>query len=187
MADEDLDRQARLARALFDDPDTRPLIEEAIVKKFPKALIPGREARVASQQALSEMQKERAEWKAEMEREKQARLLESERQKVKETYGVSDAEIPEIEKIMQERLIGNHQDATEKYLASKNRDQVAAPRSIFQTMDVPGLRGNHGDEFKGVNGGPSIIADRDTWARQMAEQIGRDFAQNPASAAKRWG
>jgi hypothetical protein len=184
---QELDARTRLAEALFDDPETRPLLEEAIAKKFPdkaKAVLPGREVRLQGQQMLDQLKKERDAFAQEMEQERQRKNLEAERDKIR-AQGIRDDEIPEVEKIMTGDLIGKHEVAAELYRT--RQQQVAAPRSIYSTMDVPGLRGNHGEEFKGVNGGPSIIADRDVWARQMADQIVNDFAKNPQQAGKRWG
>lgn len=187
MADEELDPQTKLTRALWDDPETRPFMEEAVAKKFPDkapSLLPGRSVRQQGEAILGEIKKEREALKGEIEAEQQRRRLEAERDKIR-AKGVSDDEIPLVEKIMTERLVGTHEDALTLY--RQEHQEVATPRSIYSTMDVPGLRGNHGDEFKGVNGGPSIIADRDVWARNMADQIANDFRANPSVAAKKWG
>jgi len=182
MADEiEVTPEVKLARTLFDDPETRPLIEEAVAKKFPNAPIPGRKERLEGQRVLDEVRKEREAFKAEVEAERGRTLLESERNRAR-AKGITDAELPAVEQLMKDRLIGDHETAAEFY---RSTQQVAAPRSIYSTMDVPG-RGNHGDEFKGVNGGPSILQDRDQWARQMTDQILNDFHANPSGAAKKW-
>lgn len=190
MADETIDPQTLLAKSLFEskDPDVRAAMEEAIAKAHPQARIPSRELRLQAQAELEAIRKERQEFQKELADQRSKAMLEAERAKIREQHGLTDADLPHVEKIMTEELVGTHSAAAELY-RQRNRaaQDVAAPRSIFSTMEVPGSRGNHPDYFKGLNGGPSIIADRDAWARQMADQIAQDFAANPAAAARKWG
>jgi len=187
---DDIDPQTLLAKSLFEskDPDVRAAMEEAIAKAHPQARIPSRELRIQAQAELQAIKQERGEFQKEMDAQRQRSLLEAERSKIRESYGISDTEIPEVEKLMTEEYIGSHNAAAELYRQRKQKAQeVAAPRSIYSTMDVPGTRAGHADYFKGVNGGPSIITDRDKWSRDVADQIAQDFATNPSVAAKKWG
>lgn len=188
--DETVDPQTLLAKSLFEskDPDVRAAMEEAIAKAHPQARIPSRELRLQAQAELEAIRKERTEFQKELADQKQRSLLESERAKIRETHGLGDADIPEVEKIMTEEFVGSHKAAAELYQQRRRSAQeVAAPRSIYSTMDVPGTRAGHADYFKGINGGPSIIVDRDKWSRDVADQIAQDFATNPGAAAKKWG
>lgn len=190
MADETIDPQTLLAKSLFEstDPEVRAAMQDLVAKAHPKARIPERDSRLAAQAELTAIREERAAFKKEMDEARAKSLLETERGKIRESHGLSDEAVTAVEKIMTDEYVGSHTAAAELYKARERAAQeVAAPRSLYSTMDVPGLRGNHGEHFKGVNGGPSILQDRDTWARQMAEQIDRDFATNPAMAAKKWG
>src|SRR5262249_3492137 len=97
MAEEnELDPQTRLSRALWDDPETRPLMEDAVAKKFPKANIPGRQQRLEGQGILDSIKKEREEFRAEVDSERRRRDLETERDKAR-GLGITDSQMPEVE------------------------------------------------------------------------------------------
>lgn len=166
------DARTQLAEALFNDPETRPLIEQGIVKKWGdkgKAAIPGYGLREAMEQDRAALAAEREQWRAERERDKAERELERSRRSVYDdpTLRIQPHEIEHVEKMMVERSIGEHRAAAELYRA--NQQRVAEPRGISFAADVPGLNGAGGDEFKG------IIADADGWARNRAAEIINDF------------
>ena len=71
MAD-DQDARVLLAEALFSDPKARPVMEDLIAEKFPKAAptIPGFQARKAVEAELAELRKLRDELKSERDTDK---------------------------------------------------------------------------------------------------------------------
>jgi len=165
------DPRTRLAETLWNDPDTRPYMESAMVRKFgdkAKSAIPLYQEREALYQDRQEWQQEREQIKAEREQEKAQRALEQERRKVMDDpqLRVKPDEIPHIEKLMNDELIGTHGAAARLYRASQH---VASPRGFDFAASVPGLGGAGGDEFKGLVDNP------DKWARDRTMEILNDF------------
>src|SRR5437879_3701155 len=104
MADEQ-DARVLLAEALFSDPKSRPVMEDLIAEKFPKAAptIPGFQARKAVEAELAELRKLRDEVKSDRESEKLRREIDAEWARVVAAGLVSDEDREEVEKIMAER------------------------------------------------------------------------------------
>ena len=76
-------------------------------------------------------------------------------------------EIPIIEKKMKDEVIGTHRAAARLYRAEQ---QIAAPRSdVTGPLEVPGLNGAGGDEFK------DIVQNPELWGRKMATRVLNDF------------
>lgn len=164
--------RTRLAETLWNDPETRPHMERAMVQKFgdrAKDAIPTYREREAVQSELQALREERAQEKAQRQQEQATLALERERRRVIDDpdLRIKPDEIPAIEKLMETELIGTHAAAARLHRASQ---QVAAPRGISFTADIPGLNGAGGDEFKG------IITDPETWARTRSAEIISDFA-----------
>ena len=181
MADEQ-DARVLLAEALFSDPKSRPVMEDLIAEKFPKAAptIPGFQARKAVEAELAELRKLRDEVKSDRESEKLRREIDAEWARVVAAGLVSDEDRAEVEKIMAERKTANYEDAAER-LASQRRAAIAAPRSDSRFMQVPGVNGAGGDWFKGHNGSPSIGENPEAWARSAAEDVVRDIQRGQLS------
>lgn len=171
MADEQ-DAKTLLAEALFSDPQTRPYLEDAIVKKWGDkgaAQIPGYNARKELEKEIAETRKLREKWEAEETERRARKEAEEEWAAARIRFDLTDADKPDVEKIMAERKTANYEDAAEK-LALARRAAIAPPRSDARTMQVPGVKGAGGDWFKG------IVEDPETWARQAADQVLADFA-----------
>lgn len=170
VPDEVLEAQRQLAAKLFEDPDARKDLERHTKRLFPKASIPQVELREEADKVREEIKKEREEWDKERSRDKweRERTQAWEALKKDPELHVTDEEIPEIEKLMQDELIGNHRTAARYYRAQQ---QVAAPSGVSLGMSVPGVKGAGGDYFKG------IVDDPDAWARGKSEEILNDFAR----------
>ena len=175
MADEQ-DARVLLAEALFSDPKSRPVMEDLIAEKFPKAAptIPGFQARKAVEAELAELRKLRDELKSERDTDKMRREVDAEWQRVVAAGLVSDEDRAEVEKIMAERKTANYEDAAER-LAAQRRAAIAPPRSDARTMQVPGVKGAGGDWFKG------IVENPEGWARDAAEQVVADIQRGQLS------
>jgi len=175
MADEQ-DARVLLAEALFSDPKARPVMEDLIAEKFPKAAptIPGFQARKAVEAELAELRKLRDELKSERDTDKMRREVDAEWQRVVAAGLVSDEDRAEVEKIMAERKTANYEDAAER-LAAQRRAAIAPPRSDARTMQVPGVKGAGGEWFKG------IVENPEEWGRQAAEQVVADIQRGQLS------
>lgn len=163
------DARALLAEALWSDPETRPELERIIKKKFPHAPIPTFEARQEGERVLTEVRKERDEFKRETAAERERTALAAARREIMEDpeLHIQAGEMAAIEKLMQDEYIGTHKAAARLYRAQQ---QIAAPRAESGgPMQVPGIRGAGGNEFKG------IIENPDQWARDKAQEVMTEF------------
>jgi len=169
MADEQ-DAKVLLAEKLFSDPESRAVMQELIAKKFPTATaaMPDYLARKTVEAELSKDREDRAKERAEREEYRREKARDTERKKILTMGLASDEEIPAIEKLMDDELIGSHEVAAREF--RRRNMPVAAPRSDSRSMRVPGVKGAGGDEFKG------IVEDTEQWARDRAEEIMNDFA-----------
>ena len=174
MADptSELDAKTRLAETLWNDPETRPGMEALVAKKFPhaKGAMPAFVVREENARTTAELRKIIDDDKKERMAERATRDLETVRAQLMadpELHVRAD-EIEPIEKLMVEETIGSHKAAARLYRAQQ---QVAAPRSEYESssMQIPGLRGAGGDEYKG------LVEDPDAWARDRSHQILADF------------
>jgi hypothetical protein len=166
----ELDARTRLTEALWNDPETRGMIEDAVVKKFPhaKTSVPGRVIREEGEKTAAELRRIVAEDKKERAAEKEAAELAKARQAIRDDpeLRIREDEIEPVEKLMLEETIGSHRAAARLYRAQQ---ATATPRSEPSAMQIPGLRGAGGDEYKG------LIEDPDAWGREKAHQILNDF------------
>lgn len=168
MADEQ-DARVVLAEALFNDPETRPQMEEMIAKKYPKAAptIPGYNTRKEVEKTLAELRKEIEDAKREREAARIKQESDAEWAEVVTAGLVSDEDRTAVEEIMTKRRTANYEDAARHLRDSR---KVAAPRSDSRGMQIPGVKGAGGEWFKG------IVENPEGWARQAAETIMDDFA-----------
>src|SRR5215468_11048621 len=115
MADENLDARVRLTEQLWGDPETRPLIEQAILKKHPNAIthMPGHAAREAIAAEKAEVVKLRDETKELFASNARNQALEAARRSIMDdpALAVRPEELPDIEKLMTEETIGSHKVA----------------------------------------------------------------------------
>jgi len=160
-----------LIEGLWDDPRTRPMIAAAIETKHPGS-VPGFHV----SRLQTELQSERDRAKAindKAEQDQRERDLTKARRGVLEA-GLTEADVPEVEKLMQDELIGTHKTAAE--ILRRRRQEVVAGA----TRGRPGAWERPGQDkankwFEGVSGGPSIAQDRRTWAKDRAHDILADF------------
>ena len=85
---------------------------------------------------------------------------------------IREDEIPAVEKLMETELIGTHRGAARLYRAQQT---VATPRSDTSLMQIPGVAGAGGDEYKG------LVENPDAWGRQKAHEILNDFRKGQGS------
>ncbi len=189
MPDEILSEDARkreagrqLAQAIFDDPELGPQYRQLIAKKFPnaKSHMPDVLAREAGSALLNETRKVIESDKAERERERSERYWESEREGIMRDPEllIRKEEMPEVERLMKEELIGSHRTAA-RLLRATQALAAAAPSADPGDMElqVPGRKGAGGDQFKG------ILEDRDEWSKRMTHKMIADFR---AGKGDRW-
>lgn len=167
---QDLDAKTRLAETLWNDKETRPYLEAAVAKKFPDAVhsMPGYEARQIGVQTVGAVKQMLDADRAERVADKAKEALARERQSIMDDpeLRIREDEIPAVEKLMETELIGTHRGAARLHRAQTT---VATPRSETSAMEIPGLQGAGGDDFKG------IIENPDKWARDKSHQILNDF------------
>jgi hypothetical protein len=175
--EQQLDARTRLSESLWNDPETRPEMERIVKKKFPNAPIASHDLRVEGERILSEVRKERAAFADERKAVRQEDHLREARETLlaDPELHVRPEEIPAIEKLMQEELIGSHRAAARLYRAQQT---VATGRTEPPggPLSVPGLNGAGGDEFKwlvpALGGDKSVL---DSVTRTKAHEIISDF------------
>ena len=170
-----VDERVALVEKLWSEPDSRAKLENLFAEKLgPKAVaaMPAYQARVEVANIRKEVKDELAKHREETQRVETQRALADERRRIKDDaeLRIQDDELPHVEKIMTEELVGTHRSAAELYRARQARDAVGAPSSVYSVMQIPGVKGAGGDDFKG------LVEDPDNWGRQMAERIHKDFA-----------
>lgn len=165
------DAEVKLARALYADPEARLAIEEHAKRLFPTAPTPNLDLKREREAIRAEFAKEREEFRAERLKAEQASAKEQARRALVQNpkLGVSEDDLPAIEKLMEDELIGSHAAAAEVYAARRSVAGDNTHRPFSPNMDVPGVRGAGGDEFKG------ILEDRDNWARNKAAEVLAEF------------
>lgn len=175
----EVDARVQLVEALWAQPDSRAVIEAEIVKKFPgaKASLPHVAAREVGEEMLAEVRKEREAIEAMRAEDRGRRELDAARREIMgdPSLRITEAELGDVEKLMQAETIGSHRAAAEMY-RHRQRIAPAGPASQPGTMDVPGLRGAGGDEFKG------LLEDPQAWARGKAYEVLHSFERVAARA-----
>ena len=169
------DAEVRLMRMLHEDEEAGPILRGLVEK-----VAPGAQQRAVIKETVSSVAQARAELEAErvkVRQERDAERAQAEREREHDklrAQGFTDADIPEIEKSMRERYIGNYPDAAALYRQSR---QVAAPRTVSLSTEVPGVGGAGGDWFKGIvesaKAGGGVAQE---WRRRKTEEIMTDFA-----------
>jgi hypothetical protein len=164
---------ALLTQKLWEDPRTRGKLAEAIETLNPGS-VPGYGLSQLAARAKEETDK-LTKLREDGERDKAARDLARAREGVIRA-GLTEADIPAVEKYMQDNLVGRHDVAAEHLKHQRQREQIAAPRSHPMSWQVPG-RGEQkeGDAFKGLNPGT-----RRDWAKNRAAEILNDFERGRA-------
>lgn len=169
------DARARLADALWNDPEAGPKFRALVAEKYPqaKSMMPDLVLREQNQKELDLIRAEREADRKERAEDRRQMDLERARRSVLEDnrLRVTPTDIEPIEKLMIDEGIGTHRAAAEVYRA---RQAAAGPQDRIGgyagAMQVPGHRGAGGDYFKG------IIEDPDSWAREKSQEILHDFA-----------
>ena len=168
--EEQLDAQRRLTEVLWSDPEIRrDFLEPAIAKKIPSAReqMPSLVVREETAKMRAEIAEERAALAAERQAERDRRAREAWETDLMNdpTLRIRRDEIPEVEKLMVENVIGEPRAAARLLRAS----QQVAPARGSARLQVPGLNGAGGDDYK------TLISDPDNWARNMAEKVLSEF------------
>lgn len=177
--DKEKDAKAALAEFLFNDEETGPLIRDMVAKKFPKVKgqMPDVVVREEMRAARSELDKDRADYRAERDREREERAYQAAIKEIMEDdeLRITKDEIPIIEKKMKEEVIGTHRAAARLY---RMEQQLGAPRGAASAyLEIPGLNGAGGDDYK------DIVQNPEAWGRKMAHHVISDFR---AGRGQRW-
>ncbi len=179
--EEELDAKVRLTESLWADPETRGLIEQAVVKKYPAAAehIPAVAARKATEGVLAEAAKLNEDTRSALRADEARRALETARREIQEdpTLRIRPDEVAAVEALMTDEkagLIGSHRRAAELYRAQ--RQVASAKTGGFSTMQVPGLHGAGGDDYKWLAPGIGNPMMLDKVTRERSELILNDFA-----------
>lgn len=179
--EEELDAKTRLTESLWSDPETRSIIEQAVVKKYPQAAehIPAIAARKATEGVLAEAAKLNDETRSTLRQIEAQRALELARREIQDdpTLRIRPDELEAVEALMTDDkagMIGSHRRAAQFYRAQQT---VASPQAgAYHTMQVPALRGAGGDDYKWLAPGIGNPTALDQAARERAEAILNDFA-----------
>jgi hypothetical protein len=179
---QELDARVRLTEELWNDPETRPLIEQAVVKKYPKAVqhVPGVAIRQESEKVLAEATKIKEDTlaiKLEMERKD---ALERARREIMDDplLQIREDEIAAVESLMtdeKEGLIGSHKRAAQLYRAQQAVASSQTAGGVYSTMQIPGVEGAGGDDYKWLAPGVGKSQVLDQVTRKRAEEIINDF------------
>lgn len=163
---------ALLTESLWADERTRPLLAQAIELHKPGS-VPGYGLAQLATRAKEETAK-LTKLREDAERDQNARDLAKAREGVLRA-GLTEADIPEVEALMQKELIGTQQTAAE-LLRRRRMEMVASTgRASSLTWQLPGRGAKEGDAFAGLNS-----ATRRDWAKDRAAAILDDFARGRA-------
>lgn len=169
MADRDqdqptLDPVTRLAHELFENPKTRPLIEEGIATLHPDRApmaVPGYVMRQEFQKEREEFRKEVDAFKTERAQEKEAAASQALGQQWHanlKKFGARDDEIKPMFELAVQRKIGDPEAVVDQY---RKQQTLAAPTSGRFGVQIPGEKA--GEFFKGLT-----VEGADDWARNGA-------------------
>lgn len=167
--DQQVDQVTQLAHQLFNDPKTRPKIEEAIATLYPDRAaqaVPAYQMRQEVQAEIKALRDENEKIKTERAAEKQAEVSAAQAlawRRGAVAAGAKVEDLPNIEKLANEKLIGHPEVAVREY---KHQQQLADPSPATFGAMMPGPAA--GDFFKGLTPG-----NEDRWARERAA---RDIA-----------
>src|SRR5262245_16218514 len=176
--------------------DTKFMVREGeslpdAMTRYTEERFPGTQARMAAQRVASQaeaaVKKEREEFRAEMEKEKAARVRQAAIDEIKAdpALRIRDDEIPAVEKVMAERFIGTYRDAARLHRADT---QVAAPRRSSLSMDMPGMGVPEGDPLAWLRPAwanrDGAVLDRVT--RGEVNRILDDYDRDPIAAERKY-
>ncbi len=151
---------ANLTRGIANSPKLRRRYLELVKDFAPATVIPELDESRAIRAELEPLQTELLQTKQDLDRFKLEGHVRDAWDKVKRTHKLTDADIPAVQKVMEERLIGDPMTAADYYTMSR---RLAVPRtSVATRLQVPWKTGL--DEYKG------LWKDKDGWARARAEQ-----------------
>jgi hypothetical protein len=197
MPDDDKDKKQQsmgeLAALMYEDTEWQPpagLTMKQTIDLWTEQRFPGVHARgqakrlhVEGVQAIDAKMKE---FDKKVEAENAARVRQRALEEIQRDpdLRITEAEIPEVEKVMAERFIGNYKDAALLY---RHSQRLAAPRATQSlAMEVPGLDGAGGEETAWLKPAFSNLGDRgvlDRITKRRVDQIRQDFA---AGRGSRW-
>lgn len=167
-ADDQARRDAALFAALNDDPGTRPELLRLLRKHDPKMSLPELEveerANAAMQAALADEKKRNDELQKRVEKVEFDAKLRDAREGIVRAGLVSEAELPEVEKLITDEHFPNHMTAARFYAAQK----ALTPPSPEQYYGAP-----MDDMDK------DFLADPDAAADKVAHDLVSQYLQKP--------
>lgn len=128
---------AMLAKGLTDDPKTRGRMLSLVKERDPGLNIPEIDLPQQFHTMLSEERGKREAIENKMREDDVRREVMQKRQEI-QSKGISASEVVEVEKLMTERGIVNHDTAAEFYLAQKKMGEpTPPPGAAYQSLTLP--------------------------------------------------
>lgn len=142
------DNIAKISAMIYNDPATRPKFEAIIKEKFPNAEIPGLAAREAAAAANHEAASLR-----ETNKRLTAHLTRLENDQawkpVLDAGVVTASEIPEVQKLMAEKLVGDPMLAAQEWRRRK-AESTGTPRTGPAAVQIAGIHDQSTEFFKAL-------------------------------------
>jgi len=175
--------QRVLTDKMWASAETRPLMEEAMLKLYPdstRATLPHIVVREELGKARDELRTEIEKDRGERAAERARRAVEDEKRAVMNDpdLRIREDEFPAVEELMKNEVVGTYKAGARLYRATQ---QVASPTTgaaTFGTMEVPGMDG--GDEFKWLTPGIGNRQALDQVTRRRAYEIFNDMQRGNA-------
>lgn len=153
MSPEAVQGLALLAKGLSEDPKTRTRMLQLAKERDPSMSIPEIDLPAQFNTALEEERVARKKIEDEMRDERTRQQIIQRRGDIAKK-GISESEIPEVEKLMTERGIVNHETAADFYLAQKKMAEPTPPPGMpYVPLELPKFdlkKGNIRNQAKGI-------------------------------------
>ena len=170
MTPEAINGLAALAKGLSDDPKTRTRMLELVKERDPSLSIPEIDLPAKFTTALAEERTKREALENKLREDDVRREIMAKRQEIQD-MGIAKDKIPEVEKLMTERSIGDHKTAAEFYLAQqKMGEPTPPPGAQYKPMTLPVI------DAKPFGGNMR------TWGKAQAAQLFQDIRAGKAVA-----
>lgn len=137
MSPEAISGLALLAKGLTDNPDTRKDFLTLAKKGNPHMSIPEVDIPLHMNTALEAERAERMKLEKQILTDRVERDVEKRRENLKAAKGLSDADIAEVEKLMVDKNIANHETAADFLLMSRKSAQPTPSFTGYGSQQVP--------------------------------------------------
>lgn len=169
MTPEQIADLAALAKGLSDDPKTRPYFLNMMKARNPDLSIPEVDIPLQIDAAISPKLKKLEELEKKDQEREMRDMIRERRQKLMTTKGLKEEQVAEVEKLMVEKGISNHETAADFYLSQQNAATPTPSSFSHPSMPKPDLKAMGGN----IN----------AWARNEATSALSDIIKNRGRAA----